>query len=139
MESNNILFFVFIFLINTKILLFSKNFGYISLTYEGSLNINDNFKEENVEIKFEDSTCNISFKGDFKYFDYFFEKALSWAPYIKTIDLSNLRITPKTMKGMFYRCNSLEEIKGLSELNTSEVSDMSYMFGGCTRLEKLNL
>ena len=39
----------------------------------------------------------------------------------------------------FYGCSSLEEITGLENLNTSKVSNMSFMFSGCSALTALDL
>lgn len=39
----------------------------------------------------------------------------------------------------FRGCSSLEEITGLENLNTSKVSDMSFMFSGCSALTALDL
>ena len=71
MESKNILLFVFIFLINTKILVCSENYGYISLTSYSPISTNSNFKEENVEINCIFPKCNISFKNNFNNFTFF--------------------------------------------------------------------
>ena len=139
MESKNLFLFVFIFLINTKILVYSEDYGYISLTYEGELSDSYDFPEEKVTIKCENSGCNISFNDDFKNFNYFFSKTFNESSKIKTIDLSNLRIIPNTLKGIFSGCSGLTEIKGLSKLNTNEVIDMSYMFYDCYSLVDIYL
>ena len=39
----------------------------------------------------------------------------------------------------FYGCGNLTEIKGIQYLNTSEVTDMSYMFYCCSSLQSLDL
>ncbi len=39
----------------------------------------------------------------------------------------------------FYNMKNLESIEGISYLNTSEVTDMAYMFGGCSILAILDL
>ena len=46
---------------------------------------------------------------------------------------------PKTTKMWFFRFTNLKEIKGLENLNTSEVTTMNYMFGSCGILSQLNL
>ena len=46
---------------------------------------------------------------------------------------------PKTTKMWFFRFTNLKEIKGLENLNTSEVTTMRYMFGWCRKLSQLNL
>ena len=139
MEYKNLLLFVFIFLINTNILVYSEDYGNISLTSDGLLTVKSDFKEDNVTIKCENSGCNIFFKGDFKDFTNFFSIVFDIPSIIKTIDLSNLRIIPKNLKEMFKGCSGLTEIKGLSKLNTSEVTDMSGMFYYCSSLKTLNL
>ena len=62
MECKNLLLFVFIFLINTNILVYSEDYGNISLTSDGLLTVKSDFKEDNVTIKCENSGCNIFFK-----------------------------------------------------------------------------
>ena len=55
------------------------------------------------------------------------------------IKLSNLDTSNVTnMSHMFYQCNNLEELD-LSEFDTSNVTDMSYMFYDCTVLEELDV
>ena len=39
---------------------------------------------------------------------------------------------------MFYKCSSLKEIN-LSNFNTNNVTNMSYMFLGCEKLTKNNI
>ena len=39
----------------------------------------------------------------------------------------------------FMNCNNLTEIRGLSNLNTANVTDMSYMFYGCSGLTSLDV
>ena len=46
---------------------------------------------------------------------------------------------PKTCYFWFPGCSNLTEIKGIQHLNTSEVTDMSYMFRSCSALESLDL
>ena len=42
------------------------------------------------------------------------------------------------MKNMFYNCTCLTYLN-LANFNTNDVTDMSYMFYGCTRLNKDNI
>ena len=42
------------------------------------------------------------------------------------------------MGGMLYGCSELKEIN-LSNFNTNNVNDMTYMFSGCSSLKELNL
>ena len=46
---------------------------------------------------------------------------------------------PTTTYFWFYRMENLQSITGLSYLNTSEVTNMSYMFASCTNLTSLDL
>ena len=58
----------------------------------------------------------------------------------KKIILNNFDTTNAvSMEYMFYGCNSLTEIDGLSGLNTSKTENMSYMFFRCSSLSQLNL
>ena len=54
-------------------------------------------------------------------------------------DLSFKNFLPKTTENWFFDFTNLEEIKGLENLNTSEVTIMSGMFIGCKKLSQLNL
>lgn len=45
----------------------------------------------------------------------------------------------KDMGEMFYRCNALTTISGLSKFNTAHATDMSGMFQGCTAMTALDL
>ena len=57
---------------------------------------------------------------------------------IINIDFSNFDTSNTTnMNSMFYGCNSLESLAGISKWNTNNVTDMSYMFSGCDSLESL--
>ena len=46
---------------------------------------------------------------------------------------------PTTTEHWFYKLSALTTIEGLENLNTSEVTDMSFMFSGCSSLTELNL
>ena len=46
---------------------------------------------------------------------------------------------PSTTKFWFYRCKSLETIEGIENLNTENVTDMSWMFYNCKALTSLDL
>ena len=54
-------------------------------------------------------------------------------------DLSFKNFLPKTTENWFFDFTNLEEIKGLENLNTSEVTIMSGMFVDCEKLSQLNL
>ena len=58
---------------------------------------------------------------------------------IITIDESVKEYKPITTRFWFNGLNNITEIKGLTYLNTENVNDMSYMFYGCTKLQKLDL
>ena len=142
MESKNLFLFIFIFLINTKVLVYSEDYGYILLNYSDNLSVRTDGLCSGgyfCELDIKDSGCNISLKYSYGIVDYFFKAIFTDTSNIKTIDLTNLRIIPKTLRGMFLECNGLTEIKGLSYLNTSEVEYMSEMFLNCSKLETLNL
>ena len=55
------------------------------------------------------------------------------------IDESFQNFVPKTTAGWFEGLTTLEEICGLDNLNTSEVTDMSRMFAGCGALRSLDV
>lgn len=54
------------------------------------------------------------------------------------IDKSFAEVQPKSMAEWFNGIN-VETIEGIENLNTSEVTDMSYMFWACSNLKTLNL
>ena len=55
------------------------------------------------------------------------------------IDESFRNFVPKTTAGWFEGLTALKEIRGLDNLNTSEVTDMSRMFAGCDALRSLDV
>lgn len=58
----------------------------------------------------------------------------------KTIDFYNADTSQvKNMYNMFFSCFSLKTIENLTQFNTSNVENMSYMFGLCSELESLDL
>ena len=46
---------------------------------------------------------------------------------------------PSTTKFWFYRCKSLETIEGIENLNTENVTDMSWMFYNCSALTTIDV
>ena len=46
---------------------------------------------------------------------------------------------PTSLKDFFKNCTALETISGLKYLNTTNVTDMGYMFSGCSALTSLDL
>ena len=60
---------------------------------------------------------------------------------IKTVvfDASFADARPTTCYYWFYKCEKLTNIQSIKNLNTSEVTDMSYMFSNCLSLESLDL
>ena len=54
-------------------------------------------------------------------------------------DASFKDFKPTTTEGWFYHLSELTTIEGLENLNTSEVTNMSSMFSGCSSLTELNL
>ena len=55
------------------------------------------------------------------------------------IDATFAQFRPKSCYGWFSGCSNLTEIEGISKLNTSEVTNMSSMFSGCSALTSLDL
>ena len=59
---------------------------------------------------------------------------------IISLDLSNFDSSNiNNMSFMFTDCNKLKEIKGINKLNTNKVKDMNCMFQECNELESLDL
>ena len=55
------------------------------------------------------------------------------------IDESFRNVVPKTTASWFEGLSAVTEIRGLDNLNTSEVTDMSRMFAGCSALHSLDV
>lgn len=70
-----------------------------------------------------------------------FPKWLSERDNIKKVvfDESFAAASPRRCHGWFSTCQNLTEIEGLDRLNTTEVTDMSYMFQGCKGFTTLDL
>ena len=49
MKSKTLFFFAFIFLINTKILVYSEDYGYISLNFSNSLSQKNNSQDQMLQ------------------------------------------------------------------------------------------
>ena len=58
---------------------------------------------------------------------------------IATFDASFANYLPTSTAYWFMECSSLTTIKGIENLNTSNVTDMSYMFFNCSSLANLDL
>ena len=57
---------------------------------------------------------------------------------LKKLDLSSFEIKNiKSIIGLFYKCPSLVNLTGLSQWNTNQVIDMSYLFCDCSSLNSL--
>ena len=54
-------------------------------------------------------------------------------------DESFRRYAPTSLRNFFKYCTALETISNLENLNTTKVTDMSYMFNGCNNLSSLDL
>ena len=54
-------------------------------------------------------------------------------------DKSFSTYTPTSLRRFFYYLTKLETITGLEYLNTANVTDMSYMFSGCSKLTSLDV
>ena len=54
-------------------------------------------------------------------------------------DPSFVQARPKSCSCWFYDCKNLKEFEGMSNLNTSEVTNMYSMFSGCSSLASLDL
>ena len=48
-------------------------------------------------------------------------------------------VRPTDCSMWFYKCENLTRIDGMENLNTSEATDMQYMFNGCKKLDSLDL
>ena len=72
------------------------------------------------------------------------EEAPKWKEFQNVItkvvfDESFKQASPTTCYAWFQNCSNLEKIEHLQYLNTSKVTDMAYMFNGCSKLASLDL
>jgi len=87
--------------------------------------------EKNGEYNFE-----INVNANVTSMEGFFEKCSN----ITSLDLSNFDSSNiNNMSFMFNECIKLKEIKGINKLNTKKVTDINSMFQGCVELEFLDL
>lgn len=72
---------------------------------------------------------------------YWVEKGSVSKDKIETVvfDASFANFKPTSCKEWFNHCANLKEIKGIENLNTEEVTDMSDMFYGCAMLKSIDL
>ena len=104
--------FIIIFLINTKILVYSEYYGNILITYEGSISIMEDFNMNGIEINFNTSECSciISFSNDTINLIDIFQTVLRQKENIRTIEILNLKIILKSLKGIFSNYFGLTKI-----------------------------
>ena len=124
-------------MINIKIFICSQEFGggYIKLSYDKD--VTKDLITGDFRVLCINRICNISFKSDFEDFTSFFTRNYL-DNMMTTVDLSNLKIIPKNIVAMFSNCKDLKTVKGLSRLNTSEITDMSIMFQFCDSLSEID-
>ena len=124
MDHKNLFLFIFIFLINTKILVYSQDGGNISLVYKEwhSLSTDSfihNYEYINVSLTVDEKNriITFSFIDGFKDFSGFFYKTLAEGTriIITTVNLSNLKIIPNNLKELFSGFSGLTNIEGLSK------------------------
>ena len=92
-----------------------------------------------IDYKFEKEgkyNLKIMFENNIKDMNSFFEKCSN----IYSIDVSNLDSSKVNDMGfMFAGCCKLKEIEGINRLNTNQVTNMGEMFNECNELEYLDL
>ena len=113
--------FVFVFLNNKRVIIRNKDKKY---------NAEYNFEKPdkyNIKIIFENNLSNL---------EHLFEECNE----LESVDLSNFNMDNiKDISYMFNECHNLKEIKGLNKLNTSKVKYMDAMFQECNELQYLDL
>ncbi len=143
MKPKNLFLFIFIFLINTKILVRSDDYGYILVYFEEGFSGTgtDIIKTMGVTASCDSDKreCKLSFSNNFKDFNQFFPTALTKASNIERVDLSNLKVTPEKLAQMFSGCARLKIVEGFSNLKTDEVTTMKKMFEFCNNLQKIDM
>ena len=143
MKAKKLSLILFIFLINIKTFIYSEIYGNVKLKTTDPItervNGNGAFNITCAERNGECSLYKIDFIIDIPELtglsDYFFGAA----NFITFIDVSEIKTIPTDTSGMFRGCINLEEIAGLSKLNTQKVVNMAEMFAGCTKLKSVDL
>lgn len=97
-------------------------------------------------VRYEDETLTFYYGSDKHGGDYGLEMMDGESEWEGTVDptkvvfdksFSNVR--PTTTEAWFYGMSELTSIEGIENLNTSEVTNMSYMFNGCESLASIDL
>ena len=104
----------------------------------------------NIVIKINGEKIDFKYKHQFKKagiynIEYYFRKNLTKTDYMFSdcsclinIDLSNFNTENITnICGMFYNCESLNNITGISNWETKNVTNMSYLFYNCKKLKNI--
>ena len=104
---------------------------------------------ETAYAVFDHATSTLTFKYGVKPAEGAFElnqgvETPNWKEFQNVItkvvfDESFNQARPTTCLRWFQNCSNLETIKDLQYLNTSKVTDMAYMFNGCSKLGSLDL
>ena len=84
---------------------------------------NDLVKKSNVEYVIEDLSNETNLSGKYKS-----------CTNLKSVKLTGINKEVTDMSKMFYSCDSLEDVSGLSNLDVSNVTIMEYMFAYCKSL-----
>ena len=111
-----------------------KNEIYASLYDDGTLAFTA--KNETLEGK-----TLVKSYGDISYKEFKRYNDVPWysdRESITNVDIID-KISPVSTAYWFYRCNKLTEIKNISNLDTSNVTDMNRMFGLCNSLTTLDV
>ena len=87
-----------------------------------------------VTFYYDDQMSNRGGQDIFSTIDRFYAEATT-----AIFDASVANYKPSSLHTLFYNCSALTSIKGLENLNTSEVIYMNSMFQGCSSLTSLDL
>jgi len=87
-----------------------------------------------VTFYYDDQMSNRGGQDIFSTIDRFYAEATT-----AIFDASVANYKPSSLHTLFYNCSALTSIKGLENLNTSEVVYMNSMFQGCSSLTSLDL
>ncbi len=104
---------------------------------------------ERPYVRFADNIMTFYYGADYQVGDYGLEqgnKGSSWAQdaVVQTvtrvvIDPSFAQARPTLCNSWFYNMENLKSIEGMQYLNTSEVTEMMYMFANCSSLTSIDL
>ena len=143
MKAKKLSLILFIFLINIKTFIYSTAYDIIKV--KANIDLYEGLKYSWMNVtcpEKKDGACplyTIELSIKIPYSELFLNIYDGAPTFLTYIDISGLVSIPNNTQGMFKGCSNLEEIVGLSKLNTKSVTNMAEMFAGCTKLKSIDL